>query len=95
MIQHTLKNLVPGFQFNLGLSGKYYQRGNDDENEGDMALIKNASKFRWFGHTWAHKQPHQVDNIEDMKQQIVLNMKFAEVSRIKLMEIANWILIFA
>ena len=76
-----------GFQFNLGMSGKYFQHGNDEENEGDMELIKNASQFRWFCHTWAHKQPHQVDNVEDMKQQSFLNMKFAEVSTTQYMKI--------
>ena len=77
--QRTLQKLVPGFQFNLGFSGKYFQRGNEEENKGDKELIENASAFRWFDHTWAHKQPHQVDNLDDMKQQMILNMEFAKV----------------
>jgi heparan sulfate N-deacetylase/N-sulfotransferase NDST2 len=77
--QHTLQKLVPGFQLNLGFSGKYFEHGSADENEGDRELVENASEFRWFDHTWAHKQPHLVDNLEAMKQQMMLNMEFAKV----------------
>ena len=80
--QHTLQKLVPGFQFNLGFSGKYFQHGSEEENRGDEEFIENASVFRWFDHTWAHKQPHQVDNVDDMKQQIILNMEFAKMHNI-------------
>ena len=79
--QHLLKKLVPGFQFNLGFSGKYFEHGNAEEDEGDRELIENAKEFRWFDHTWGHKQPHQVDNLEDLKQQIFLNMEFAKVNK--------------
>ncbi|XP_028415525.1 bifunctional heparan sulfate N-deacetylase/N-sulfotransferase 4-like [Dendronephthya gigantea] len=76
--QHDLQKVVPGFKFNLGFSGKFYQHGNKEENEGDQEIIENANEFRWFDHTWSHKQPHQVNNLQDMKDLIILNMQFAK-----------------
>lgn len=73
--------MVPGFQFNLGFSGKYFKNGNEEENAGDEELIKNAHKFRWFCHTWAHKQPHKVNTLDDMKSLVNLNMEFAKVKQ--------------
>lgn len=81
--QRALQKLVPGFRFNLGFSGNYFEHGSADENEGDRELLENASEFRWFDHTWAHKQPHQLDSLEYMKQQIMLNMEFAKVKNPK------------
>lgn len=77
--QRALQKVVPGFKFNLGFSGKYFQHGSVEENKGDLEIIKNASEFRWFDHTWSHKQPHLLNNLQDMKYQIILNMQFAKV----------------
>ncbi|XP_046856204.1 bifunctional heparan sulfate N-deacetylase/N-sulfotransferase 2-like [Xenia sp. Carnegie-2017] len=80
--QKSLQKMVPGFQFNLGFSGKYFKNGNEEENAGDEELIKNAHKFRWFCHTWAHKQPHKVNTLDEMKSLINLNMEFAKKHKI-------------
>lgn len=82
--QRKLQSMIPGFHFNLGFSGKYFLHGNNEENEGDRELLKNASEFWWFGHTWSHKQPHLVDNIEDLKEQMKTNMEFAKEHNIPL-----------
>jgi hypothetical protein len=37
--QKKFSSDVPGFKFNLGFSGKYYHKGNPDEDEGDDMLI--------------------------------------------------------
>lgn len=37
--QRRLQDLVPGWRFNLGFSGKYYQRGYPEENDGDRMLL--------------------------------------------------------
>ena len=37
--QQRLSQLIPGFRFNLGFSGKYYHKGYADEDYGDDLLI--------------------------------------------------------
>lgn len=37
--QEKFSSLVPGFKFNLGFSGKYYHKGNPEEDDGDDMLI--------------------------------------------------------
>ena len=37
--QDKLRQLVPGFRFNLGFSGKYFHYGNEEENSGDDLLL--------------------------------------------------------
>lgn len=31
--------MIPGFRFNLGFSGKFYNHGTDEENKGDEYLL--------------------------------------------------------
>lgn len=58
-VQDRLAQKIPGFKFNLGFSGRGFKQGDEEEDEGDMALIKNAHKFTWFGHLYDHEQPHK------------------------------------
>jgi heparan sulfate N-deacetylase/N-sulfotransferase NDST2 len=37
--QRRLSLLIPGFRFNLGFSGKYYHKGNPEEDNGDDLLL--------------------------------------------------------
>ncbi|KAG0711310.1 Bifunctional heparan sulfate N-deacetylase/N-sulfotransferase [Chionoecetes opilio] len=37
--QGRLREMVPGWRFNLGFSGKYYQNGYPEENAGDRMLL--------------------------------------------------------
>jgi hypothetical protein len=37
--QQRIQQLVPGFRFNLGFSGKYFHHGTSDENLGDDMLL--------------------------------------------------------
>lgn len=37
--QERIRELVPGFKFNLGFSGKYFHRGTWEENEGDDTIL--------------------------------------------------------
>lgn len=44
-----------GFYFNLGYFGGMFLLGNDEEDEGDWELIKNADKFWWFSYMWFYR----------------------------------------
>lgn len=37
--QQQLCDLIPGFKFNLGFSGKFYHRGYPEENDGDDHIL--------------------------------------------------------
>jgi heparan sulfate N-deacetylase/N-sulfotransferase NDST2 len=37
--QQRIQQLVPGFRFNLGFSGKYFHHGTSEENLGDDMLL--------------------------------------------------------
>lgn len=77
--QDRLKQKIPGFKFNLGFSGRGFKQGDDEEDEGDMALIKYADKFTWFGHLYDHEQPHKRTYAEIVKS-LKKNEEFAKVS---------------
>lgn len=76
--QTILSELVPGFRFNLGFSGKFFQRGTKEENEGDERLLKHADKFWWFPHMWNHMQPHKYNSSSKMIQDMKRNKQFAQ-----------------
>lgn len=76
VIQHNVKN----FKFMLGFSGNYFMKGLSTENQGDKALISNASNFWWFCHMWKHTKPHLFQTTEsliaDMKRSQAFAVKF-------------------
>ena len=74
-----MQKRIPGFQFQIGFSGKGFRRGNDDEDAGDMALIEHASSFSWFCHMWDHEQAHKFDNLTILKSLMEKNKRFAKV----------------
>ncbi|XP_078578730.1 LOW QUALITY PROTEIN: bifunctional heparan sulfate N-deacetylase/N-sulfotransferase 2-like [Branchiostoma floridae x Branchiostoma japonicum] len=76
--QSRLGSLVPGFRFNLGFSGYFYHSGDDIEDIGDDALLANAHEFWWFPHMWAHTQPHTFTNETSLREQMILNKRFAK-----------------
>lgn len=76
--QERLRQLIPGFRFNLGFSGKFFHRGNSEENLGDDMILQNAHKFWWFEHMWSHSQPHLYDNITQIETEMRLNKDFAK-----------------
>lgn len=78
--QEGFGKLVDNFKFNLGFSGKQLHKGNDEEDLGDDYLLKNADKFRWFCHMYAHSQPHLYANESALEAQMQLNKEFAQVS---------------
>lgn len=82
--QERLGVMIPGFRFNLGFSGKYYHRGNRDEDLGDDALIENANNFWWFCHMWGHSQPHLTDNLTILEAQFQANKDFAVLNKLPL-----------
>lgn len=43
--QHRLQSFIPGFQFSLGFSGKFFHRGYSYENQGDDFILGKSSKF--------------------------------------------------
>ncbi|XP_015772476.1 PREDICTED: bifunctional heparan sulfate N-deacetylase/N-sulfotransferase 4-like [Acropora digitifera] len=77
--QDRLKQKIPGFKFNLGFSGRGFKQGDDEEDEGDMALIKYADKFTWFGHLYDHEQPHKRTYAEIVKS-LKKNEEFAKMT---------------
>ncbi|XP_069951681.1 bifunctional heparan sulfate N-deacetylase/N-sulfotransferase isoform X1 [Cherax quadricarinatus] len=74
--QNRLQEMVPGWKFNLGFSGKYYKNGYPEENVGDMTLLEHVNDFWWFGHMWGHTQPHLLTQT-DLEEQMELNKQFA------------------
>ena len=79
-VQNNIRKRVPGFRFNLGYSGDFFLRGDDEEDKGDWELLKRAENFWWFSHMWSHTKPHTFNNMDELKEQLLLNVEFAEVS---------------
>ena len=77
--QENLRELIPGFSFNLGFSGNFFKRGTEEENAGDDYILKVANKFWWFPHMWDHSQPHLYRNETKLKRIMLLNRNFAQV----------------
>jgi heparan sulfate N-deacetylase/N-sulfotransferase NDST2 len=82
--QKRISDLVPGFRFNLGFSGKYFHHGTKEENMGDDLLLQNVDKFTWFSHMWNHQQPHLYDNLTMLMNDMILNKEFAKLKGIPL-----------
>ena len=78
-VQKKLQERVPGFHFNLGFSGGYFLHGNEEEDEGDWELVKNADKFWWFSHMWLHQKAHTRNTLEEMVEDLKKNLEFAKV----------------
>lgn len=76
--QNKIRNIVPGFKFNLGFSGKYYHHGTHEENMGDDMLLENVKEFNWFSHMYNHQQPHLYDNVSVLTNDMILNKDFAK-----------------
>jgi len=76
--QEKLAELVPGFRYNMGFSGKYFLSGSEEEDKGDRELVMNREKFWWFPHMWKHYQPHRFSNVSDLVYRMNLNKEFAE-----------------
>lgn len=76
--QSRIAGMVPGFKFNLGFSGKYFNHGNYEENLGDAMLLRNVEHFNWFSHMWNHQQPHLYDNLTTLENDMMLNKNFAK-----------------
>ena len=74
-----LDQKIPGFKFNLGFSGKGYLKGNEEEDDGDEAILENAHKFTWFGHLFDHEQPHKL-SLKQLIHSMTRNKIFAEVT---------------
>lgn len=82
--QDWLASKIPGFRFNLGFSGGFYQRGTPDEQLGDRCLVGNASRFQWFDHMLTHMQPHKFDSVASLVEQMERNRQFAVDHNLKL-----------
>lgn len=77
--QAEMSRLVTGFQYNLGFSGKYFMSGSEEENEGDLELVRMKEKFWWFPHMWKHLQPHKFDNVTELEGRMRQNKEFSAV----------------
>lgn len=75
--QNRINDMVPGFRFNLGFSGKYFHHGTHEENLGDDMLLRSTEQFNWFSHMWNHQQPHLYDNLTTLMNDMTLNKDFA------------------
>ncbi|RZF35802.1 hypothetical protein LSTR_LSTR009218 [Laodelphax striatellus] len=76
--QERIREMVPGFKFNLGFSGKYFHHGTPEENRGDDMILENSHKFMWFSHMWNHLQPHLYENQSQLEADMYLNKAFAK-----------------
>ena len=79
-VQDRLAQKIPGFKFNMGFSGRSFKQGDEEEDEGDNALIEHAQKFTWFGHLYDHEQPHKHTYAEIVRS-LNKNEEFAKVPR--------------
>jgi heparan sulfate N-deacetylase/N-sulfotransferase NDST2 len=82
--QNRIAEMVPGFRFNMGFSGKYFHHGTKEENLGDDMLLRNTDKFNWFSHMWNHQQPHLYDNLTLLMNDMMLNKEFGKAKGIPL-----------
>jgi len=80
--QETIANIVPGFRYNLGFSGRSFKSGSEAENMADDYLIDNRDRFWWFPHDWNHIQPHLFDNATTLEHHMQHNKQFAEDHRL-------------
>ncbi|CAH1793564.1 unnamed protein product [Owenia fusiformis] len=80
--QDRLRRSIPGFHFNLGFSGKYYHRGNDEEDAGDDMLLAYKDAFWWFGHMYSHEQAAKLNQTQ-LHREMTENVKFAKEKGIK------------
>ncbi|CAE1327480.1 NDST2 [Acanthosepion pharaonis] len=76
--QKRLQSQIKGFRFNLGFSGKYYQKGTPEENLGDQLLIEKRDHFWWFPHMWHHEQPHKFQ-LPALERGMSQNYHFAKI----------------
>lgn len=76
--QQRLQRLVPGFRFNLGFSGKFFHTSFAEENRGDDKLLEHVNDFWWFEHMWGHTQPHLINNVTQLEDEMKLNKQFAK-----------------
>ena len=58
--QNLLQEVIPGFKYNLGYCGAFFQTGTEQTKRADQMLVDLAPKFTWFGHIWSHNQPHKL-----------------------------------
>ena len=77
--QQKFQSLIPGFKFNLGFCGYYFDKGSEAEQLGNQKLVENANRFNWFGHIYNHYQPHNLTE-ERLVEYMTMNRKFAIVS---------------
>lgn len=56
-------------------------KGTDEEDQGDDLLLSYVEEFWWFPHMWSHMQPHLFHNQTVLAEQMMLNRKFATVSK--------------
>lgn len=75
--QLELNKLISGFKYNLGYSGRFFQRGLESEKEGDSRLIEMAHNFTWFCHTWSHSKAHLANSSESIELELRRNLAFA------------------
>lgn len=43
--QERIQEMVPGFRFNLGFSGKYFHHGTTEENLGDDMILGTRQRL--------------------------------------------------
>jgi hypothetical protein len=76
--QAELRQMVPGFTFNAGFVGGYYNSGAlMEEKLGNQELVRNADQLWWFGHTYKHHQPHSMSH-RQLQTSMELNRQFAK-----------------
>nr|XP_039273995.1 bifunctional heparan sulfate N-deacetylase/N-sulfotransferase 3-like [Styela clava] len=76
--QKDMRKRIQGFNFLLGFTGKFYQKGNPKENEGDATFLRESHNFLWFPHMWSHMQAHLFNNKTSMCSYMIPNKQFAE-----------------
>lgn len=76
--QKDMRKRVQGFNFLLGFTGKFYQKGTPTEQEGDATFLQESHNFLWFPHMWSHMQAHLFNNKSTLCEYMTPNKQFAE-----------------
>lgn len=78
MIEFTdkWKEQIPGFNFVVGFSGKFINRGNETEDAGDSYILEKKDHFRWFGHMFSHMKAIMFEDDESLCKYMSDNKKF-------------------
>ncbi|GAA31076.2 heparan sulfate N-deacetylase/N-sulfotransferase [Clonorchis sinensis] len=74
--QQQWRQSIPGFTFDLGFCGRFFERASRSDRLGYQRLLDLRKNFWWFDHLWNHYQAHKL-NESELVRLMRLNKQFA------------------